>query len=889
MCPPARAGSPRIQPKLKIGAVSDPLEQEADRLAEHVMRSPEGGAARNGQPGATHARAPIVRRLCRECEEEQDKETVRRKPAAGSMPQRTSLPDEQSLIIGGDPLPAPIRHFYEPRFDHDFRDVRIHSGAAAERYNKALNAHAFTYGNHIWMGAGQAVARTSLLAHELAHVVQQSASRGTAQPASVRRAPDKYANLSIPQLRRLVSQGDKGAVEALQARYAAMSNGQLAAYARGSKDLFAQKEYERRLVPGVKGTPQGRFSKDGVQDALTNDIKANRTTTGIARREPTAVTPDVEVEGGTVGAARTDIPGLEDRAFVGQSKRAGGPGYNPKSNFPPETNVETLPQTHGHAEQHIADQLEEALAKIPREQLKGRKVWMLIEQEVCSTCGQGAANLETAAGVLKKLSLKYPELTFEIKSLQGSSLIVLKGTQTAAAAAEGAGTTPGAAAGEEAKSVQVETKIEVTKSVRNADGTTVSEVEYNFGKSLDEINSTAPPGTSVPQRVTIRVTQNADGSLASVESLSGQPQAMAEALAQKTLAGVGETAAAAEGAAEGTATAAATTGRNAALLFKGLRIGGTAAFAIITAYQLWTATPKQRPRVLASAAGGLAGGALGTYLICNLALDVETAGWGLVICGLLVGGAAAYGGSKASEAAYDVATETDLDRAYKALGGKRQNEIGIFNFLVGKMGSDGCVDAAFVEQFMRTFPEWVNDTETVLIAAQLADASIAGVPRVANLPSRRLRSPSDREVVCPACHGRSVEELTGRTTTPAEIQALNAIPACSSVTGQALAPLRSAVKNLPPRPRVQVAHAPPQPPPSDPRAHANPPGYKPPDPSSRGFPTVEQQLGTVCPNCHTANEGKYVWKDLSPGLGGTDGQMSEETAKLLQQWATKGQ
>jgi hypothetical protein len=205
-----------------------------------------------------------------------------------------------------------------------------------------------------------------------------------------------------------------------------MTTAKLAQYARGSDDV-ARDVYARRTVPPKAAAGQGNFSKAGMQDLLATDISSNRTATGIRRREPSAVTPDVEVEGGAVGAARTDIPGLGDRTFIGQSRRAGGPRYKPESNFPPATNVKDLPHTFGHAEQHIADQLEAALAKIPREQLKGRTVWMLIEQDVCATCGQGTVNLDTAAGVLKKLSQKYPELTFEIRSLQSSALIVLKG------------------------------------------------------------------------------------------------------------------------------------------------------------------------------------------------------------------------------------------------------------------------------------------------------------------------------------------------------------------------------------------------------------------------------------------------------------------------------
>jgi hypothetical protein len=234
-----------------------------------------------------------------------------------------------------------------------------------------------------------------------------------------------------------------------------MTTAKLAQYARGS-DEIARDVYARRTVPPKAAAGQGSFSKAGMQDMLETDISANRTATGIRRREPSAVTPDVEVEGGTVGAARTDIPGLHDRAFIGQSRRAGGPGYNPKSSFPPATNVEDLPHTFGHAEQHIADQLEEALAKIPREQLNGRTVWMLIEQEVCATCAQGTVNLDTAAGVLKKLSQKYPELTFEVKSLQSSALIVLKGAAPAAGGAAASQVVSGGTAAKEAATVTEE-------------------------------------------------------------------------------------------------------------------------------------------------------------------------------------------------------------------------------------------------------------------------------------------------------------------------------------------------------------------------------------------------------------------------------------------------
>jgi hypothetical protein len=552
---------------------------------------------------------------------------------------------------------------------------------------------------------------------------------------------------------------------------------------------------------------------------------------------------------------------------------------NINSNFPPATDPHTLPQTHGHAEQGIADQLEEALAKIPREQLKGRKVWMLIEQEPCSTCAQGAVNPETAAGVLKKLSLKYPEITFEIKSLESHGLIVLKGQQDASAGAESGGEV-----GEESTSVQVETKIEVVNSVRNGDGTTVSEVEYDFGQNLEKINSTAPAGTTVPRRIVLKVVQNADGSLVSVESLSGQPQAMAEALVQKTLSGSEALAAGEEGAA-----AAANTGRRMALLFKGLKIGGTAAFVVITAYQLFTATPKQRPRVLAGAAGGLAGGTAATYLVCNALLDIETAGWGLLICGLVAGGGGAYVGSKGAEAAYDAATATELDKAIHALSSKGPNEIGIFNFLVERMGSEACIDAPFVRTFMDIFPALANESEAILIAAHLADATIEAVPPARTLEPKSFPKPSGSapKKVCPGCHGRSTKDLVPPTMTPAELEALRNLPTCSTVTRQALDSLRLAVKNLPPRPRSAMVHEPYKAPPkhtAGPTEHQTPPNVTFPDPLSDAFPTEQEQLGTKCPNCHTGGKGEKLWKAFGPAGSERSGRLTHADYKLLEEW-----
>jgi hypothetical protein len=79
----------------------------------------------------------------------------------------------------GQPLDAATRAFMEPRFGQDFSRVRVHTDGQAAVSARAVNAHAYTVGTHIAFGAGQYTpgshAGRGLLAHELAHVVQQSA------------------------------------------------------------------------------------------------------------------------------------------------------------------------------------------------------------------------------------------------------------------------------------------------------------------------------------------------------------------------------------------------------------------------------------------------------------------------------------------------------------------------------------------------------------------------------------------------------------------------------------------------------------------------------------------------------------------------------------------
>jgi hypothetical protein len=84
---------------------------------------------------------------------------------------------DEVLRSPGQPLDGATRAFMEPRFGHDFSQVRVHADGHASQSAQAVNALAYTAGKRIVFASGQYAPGTSagnhLLAHELTHVVQQ--------------------------------------------------------------------------------------------------------------------------------------------------------------------------------------------------------------------------------------------------------------------------------------------------------------------------------------------------------------------------------------------------------------------------------------------------------------------------------------------------------------------------------------------------------------------------------------------------------------------------------------------------------------------------------------------------------------------------------------------
>lgn len=178
---------PVIQAKLTVGAAHDPYEQEADRVADQVMRMPatptttmqrtaEDEEELQAKPLAS-ALTPLVQRATPEIDEEE----LQTKRATAADGFDTSADFEGRLNAtrgGGRPLPDSVREFMEPRFGADFSGVRLHTGSEPTQLNREVSAQAFTLGQDIYLGEGKSDLESNtgkqLLAHELTHVVQQT-------------------------------------------------------------------------------------------------------------------------------------------------------------------------------------------------------------------------------------------------------------------------------------------------------------------------------------------------------------------------------------------------------------------------------------------------------------------------------------------------------------------------------------------------------------------------------------------------------------------------------------------------------------------------------------------------------------------------------------------
>lgn len=176
-CEKKQVNGKLLQTKLAISEPGDVSEREADRVVDHAMKMSPAEVSRI-QHG--HMAQRLVQR--------------RTTSTATGLAEAPPIVHEV-LRSPGQPLAPATRAFFEPAFGHDFSDVRVHADAKSEESARTINALAFTIGQNIHFGAGEYQPASSqgkrLLAHELAHTVQQRGiDAGTQWLSAARMAPE---------------------------------------------------------------------------------------------------------------------------------------------------------------------------------------------------------------------------------------------------------------------------------------------------------------------------------------------------------------------------------------------------------------------------------------------------------------------------------------------------------------------------------------------------------------------------------------------------------------------------------------------------------------------------------------------------------------------------
>jgi Domain of unknown function (DUF4157) len=194
---------PRCQTKngsLNVSKSNDSAEIQADLVAHKIMQMP---AQENLTLSQSNHSSEIIQRKCDSCKDGEEKIQRKVLPSSGEIPTQSPTHVKNALGSGGKPLDGGTRNFFESRFDRDFSNVRVHTGAAAEKSARDLDAKAYTLGHNVVFGAKQFVPAThegrSLLAHELTHVIQQS---GGGKPSHSQSLPEQNTPVNNQALQR---------------------------------------------------------------------------------------------------------------------------------------------------------------------------------------------------------------------------------------------------------------------------------------------------------------------------------------------------------------------------------------------------------------------------------------------------------------------------------------------------------------------------------------------------------------------------------------------------------------------------------------------------------------------------------------------------------------
>jgi len=214
--------------------------------------------------------APLLRKCacggsgeCKDCEEKEKKKLQKKNDGP---PRATEAPPivNQVLRQSGQPLDPATRAFMEPRFGHDFSQVRVHTDAQAGQSARAVQARAYTVGQDIAFAPGQYAPHTNtggkLLAHELSHTLQQ---RG------LQRSADTLSGLSPTEDRRYEAEADRMAEQVMTAPGAARAV-PVKATRTARLGLSRAEEFG---VCGMNPTEEGTAAHDQIEEAVNPGVK----------------------------------------------------------------------------------------------------------------------------------------------------------------------------------------------------------------------------------------------------------------------------------------------------------------------------------------------------------------------------------------------------------------------------------------------------------------------------------------------------------------------------------------------------------------------------------------------------------------------------------------
>lgn len=173
----------------ELQAKHDPAlqrESEEDELqAKHdttLQRESEAAEAEEEELQAKHDTALQRESEAGEAEEEElqaKHDTTPRVGLEGGAVGSSIESSVNSMRGKGSGVPDGIRGKMEAATGADLSHVRVHEGAEADTLNRQLTAKAFTTGSDIFLRADSKPSDSQLMAHELAHVVQQSSGRAS--------------------------------------------------------------------------------------------------------------------------------------------------------------------------------------------------------------------------------------------------------------------------------------------------------------------------------------------------------------------------------------------------------------------------------------------------------------------------------------------------------------------------------------------------------------------------------------------------------------------------------------------------------------------------------------------------------------------------------------